>query len=356
MPRPIYAEINTRNIECNFNIIRDLNKGKNIWAVVKANAYGHGIKNIWKHLAQADGFALLDIQEAVLLRNEGWKGRILLLEGFFQTEDLDVIDHYQLTFAVHSQWQVEAVLNHSFNHPADVYLKVNTGMNRLGFPPQSVSKILDAFQLSDNVRSVTVMSHFAAADTVSGTDKPMKFFEQINLPTGTERCLANSAALLWHCETHADWVRPGIVLYGASPTGKWSDIDETGLKAVMSLRSKLIAIQHLNCGDRVGYGGLYRATRSHKIGVIACGYADGYLRSAREGTPVLVNGIVAPLVGRVSMDMLTVDLSNQPSAKINDDVELWGPNLPVDDVANASGTIGYELLTALAPRVPIKLI
>ncbi|MBM7345033.1 alanine racemase [Pantoea coffeiphila] len=356
MPRPIYAEINTANIKSNFEIIRGVNSGQKMWSVVKANAYGHGISNIWRHLNSTDGFALLDLNEALLLRKEGWTGKILLLEGFFEHTDLEIIDEHQLTFAVHSDWQIDALRNYHFANKVDVYLKVNSGMNRLGFTPFEIGNVLNKLRRIPYINSVTLMSHFANADTREGVIEPMMTIDNLHTPENVEHCLANSAALLWHRDTHRNWVRPGIILYGASPSGNWADIADTGLKPVMSLKSKIIAIQHLKKGDAVGYGGNFRATNNQTIGVVACGYADGYFRTSREGTPVLVDGVRTGLVGRVSMDMLTVDLTSCPSACINSDVELWGEHLPVDVVANAAGTIGYELLTALAPRVTVRVI
>lgn len=197
------------------------------------------------------------------------------------------------------------------------------------------------------------MTHFASADTAEGITEPMNLIEACSQTMRGPRCLANSAAALWHPQAHADWVRPGIVLYGASPSGNWQDIAATGLKPVMRLSSQIIAVQSLQDGDRVGYGGRFSAAGAQRIGIVACGYADGYPRHAPDGTPVLVDGIKTGVVGTVSMDMLAVDLTPCPAARIGTPVELWGTALPVDDVAQAAGTLGYELLSALAPRVPI---
>lgn len=353
MPRPIQAEISLAALRHNLNIMRQKAGRAKIWSVVKANAYGHGIANVWQGLQASDGFALLDLDEAITLRKLGWQKPILLLEGFFEAEDLALIDRYQLTTAIHSFWQLAAIANAKLQQPISVYLKVNSGMNRLGFAPERIHAAWLEASGNPNIGEITLMTHFATADSEAGVAEPMTLVEALTATQQLPRCLANSAATLWHPQTHADWVRPGIVLYGASPSGNWRDIIDTGLKPVMRLSSQLIAVQALQPGDRVGYGGRFSAVSKQRIGIVACGYADGYPRHAPSGTPVIVDGVRTKTVGTVSMDMIAVDLTPCPRADIGSKVELWGSNIPVDEVASAAGTLGYELLSALTRRVPV---
>ncbi|MDR2287764.1 MAG: catabolic alanine racemase DadX [Serratia marcescens] len=353
MPRPITATMHLGAIENNLQVVRRFAPGAKIWAVVKANAYGHGIKHVWRSMAQTDGFAMLDLAEAVLLRESGWQGPILLLEGFFQPQDLALLDRYRLTTAVHSDWQLAAIADATLNAPLNVYLKVNSGMNRLGFAPERLHEVWRRAQAVANIAELTLMSHFATADGPEGVTRQMATIEAAATDRPLPRCLANSAATLWHPSTHGSWVRPGIVLYGASPSGCWNDVAATGLQPAMTLSSEIIGIQQLKSGDRVGYGGRYSAAGAQRIGVVACGYADGYPRHAPTGTPVWVDGVLTRTLGTVSMDMLAVDLTPCPQVELGAEVELWGKRLPVDEVATAAGTLGYELLSALAARVPV---
>lgn len=355
MTRPVFAGLDLPALKNNLAIVRRAAPGAKIWSVVKANAYGHGIDRIWNALGTTDGFALLNLEEAILLRERGWKGPILMLEGFFHADDLPLYDQYRLTTSVHSNWQLKAIQNARLRAPLDIYLKVNSGMNRLGFAPDRVNSVQQQLRAMTNVGDITLMSHFADADSPGGIDEAMRRIEQAAEGLDCPRSLANSAASLWHPETHFDWIRPGIVLYGASPSGRWQDVANSGLKPVMALRSEIIAVQNLKAGDAVGYGGTYKASREQRIGIVACGYADGYPRIAPEGTPVLVDGIRTGIVGRVSMDMLTVDLTPCPQAGIGTPVELWGKEIKIDDVASVCGTVGYELMCAVAPRVPFIL-
>jgi len=353
MPRPISATLSLSALSQNLQVIRGFAPRSKIWSVVKANAYGHGLSRIWKSLSATDGFALLDFNEAILLRESGWQGPILLLEGFFSPQDLTLIDQYCLTTMVHSDWQIEALKNAVLSQPVNIYLKINSGMNRFGFPPARIESVWQTLKALPQVGELTLMSHFAHADGPEGVDGQMQQILAAGENIAGPRSLANSAATLWYPHTHADWIRPGIILYGASPSGKWRDIADSGLRPVMTLRSEIIACQTLQAGDRVGYSGRYRAAQAHRIGVVACGYADGYPRHAPTGTPVWIDGVRTVTVGTIAMDVMMVDLTPCPQADIGSVVELWGGNLPVDDVATAAGTLGYELLTALAPRVPV---
>ncbi|CFQ33035.1 catabolic alanine racemase DadX [Yersinia bercovieri] len=355
MPRPIAATLHLSAFHHNLSLIRRHVGSAKIWSVVKANAYGHGLARIWQGLAATDGFALLDLNEAILLREQGWQGPILLLEGFFQPQDLALLDHYRLTTIVHSDWQLEAISAARLSAPLNIYLKLNSGMNRLGFPVGQADAVWQWANSLSNVAEVTLMSHFANADNHIGTHEQFSRIQQASGHISATRCFANSAAILHAPETHYDWVRPGIILYGASPSGNIADIAEIGLRPVMHLHSEIIAVQALSAGHQVGYGSRYRATGAQRIGVVACGYADGYPRLAPSGTPIRVDGILTQTVGAISMDMLTVDLTPCPQAQVGSQVEIWGANLPIDNVAAAAGTVGYELMCALAARVPVSV-
>jgi alanine racemase len=356
MPRPISATLSLSALSNNLQVIRRFAPHSKVWSVVKANAYGHGVEHVLQGLSSTDGFGLLDFKEAILLRESGWQGPILLLEGFFSPADLDAIDQYGLTTTVHSDWQIDAIKQSKPSAPINVYLKINSGMNRLGFKPEKVEAAWHALKALPQVGEITLMSHFAHADGPEGVEGQMAQILAAGENISGPRSLANSAATLWYPDTHYDWIRPGIILYGASPSGKWRDIADSGLKPVMTLSTEIIGTQQLQAGDRVGYSGRYRASGEQRIGIIACGYADGYPRHAPSGTPVWVDGVMTQTVGTVSMDMIMVDLTPCPQAAIGSKVELWGANLPVDDVATVAGTLGYELLSALAPRVPVTIV
>ncbi|WP_312949147.1 catabolic alanine racemase DadX [Superficieibacter sp.] len=356
MSRPVLATLDLSALRQNLHIVRRAAPASRVWSVVKANAYGHGLDRVWGALNQTDGFALLNLEEAILLRERGWKGPILMLEGFFHADELELFDKYRLTTSVHSNWQLKAIQLARLHAPLDVYLKINSGMNRLGFMPDRVHSVWQQLRGLDNVGSITLMAHFADAEKPEGIARAMQRVEQGAEGIDAPRSLSNSAATLWHPQAHFDWVRPGIVLYGASPSGQWQDIANSGLKPVMTLSSEIIGVQNLKAGDTVGYGSRYRAPGEQRIGVVACGYADGYPRHAPDGTPVLVDGVRTRIIGAVSMDMLTVDLTPCPQAGIGTTVELWGKEIKIDDVAAASGTLGYELMCALAPRVPVVTV
>ncbi|MEG5692721.1 catabolic alanine racemase DadX [Enterobacter quasihormaechei] len=356
MSRPILAQLDLQALKDNLQIVRRAAPGSRVWSVVKANAYGHGIDRIWSALGATDGFALLNLEEAILLRERGWKGPILLLEGFFHAEDLPLLDKYRLTTSVHSNWQIKAIQDAKLHAPLDIYLKVNSGMNRLGFQPERVHTVWQQLRALKNVGEMTLMAHFADAEKPDGIADAMVRIEQAAEGLDCPRSLSNSAATLWHPEAHYSWVRPGIVLYGASPSGQWQDIANSGLKPVMTLRSEIIGVQTLKAGDTVGYGSRFRASSEQRIGIVAGGYADGYPRIAPSGTPVWVDGVRTGTVGTVSMDMLAIDLTPCPQAGIGSPVELWGNEVKIDDVAAAAGTVGYELMCALAPRVPVVTV
>ena len=352
MPRPIKATIRASAMTHNLAVAREHATGARVWAVIKANAYGHGLVRAAQALKDADGFALLDFEQAVRLRMAGIDKPILLLEGFFKAQDVPLLAQYRLTPVIHNLEQIEILERTSQAGPTEVYLKVNSGMNRLGFTVDNVRVAWNALHNHPGIESVTLMTHFADADGASGVAAQLEWFNSITQPFEGPRCLANSAALIRFPETRADAVRPGIMLYGCSPFPD-RPADTLGLKPAMTLTSEIIGVQSLQPGERVGYGFTYEAAQEMVIGIVACGYADGYPRHAPSGTPVLVGGQRARTIGRVSMDMLVVDISDIPEAYIGTPVTLWGEGLSADEVAKAAGTVGYELLCALAPRVPV---
>jgi alanine racemase len=361
MPRPVQALIHTEALAHNLRRARSAAPDAKVWAVVKANAYGHGIERVYPGLRSADGFALLDLLEAERIRALGWRGPVLLLEGCFEARDLEACSRLNLWHTVHHAAQIDMLAAHKTHTPHRVFLKLNSGMNRLGFTPAAYRSAWLRLSGLTQVDDITLMTHLSDADGPRGIAHQVAAFEQVTHDLPGERSLANSAATLrWaaHDATvRADWIRPGIMVYGSSPDFPATGIDTWGLQPTMSLRAEVIATQDLRAGDTVGYGSRFTAERDMRIGVLACGYADGYPRVVTEATPVLVDGVRTRLVGRVSMDMITVDLTPVPSAGLGSIATLWGrsPNgavLPIDEIAQAAGTVGYELMCALAQRVP----
>jgi alanine racemase len=357
MSRPIIAKIFPSSIAHNIDILKNKAYTAKLFAVLKANAYGHGIHNIYSGLTNADGIAVLDLEEAILVRQLGWQKPILLLEGFFEFNDLQIIDEYNLTTSIHSKYQIQLLdeWHTKFNHrnkKINVFLKCNTGMNRLGFDINEYNKIYVEIKNKAWIGQITHMTHYAKADIQQiGIEKQIEIFNKLVSKLPEDKSTSNSAAILWHKQAHYNWVRAGISLYGASPSGVYKDIKTINLKLSMHLHSKLIGIQNIKCGQEVGYGGRFIANQDMKIGIVACGYADGYPRHASDGTPIIVDNIKTRIIGKVSMDMITVDLDNVPQAKIGSNVELWGDSLHIDEVAIYCGTIGYELMCAITPRV-----
>ncbi len=353
MPRPIQAFIDQNALQNNLHVARRATSAR-IMAVIKAGGYGHGLLRVAEALADADGFALLDIADAVRLREAGYRQTILLLEGFFDASDLALIAEYELTCVIHSHWQIALLDAYPGCGTLDIWFKVNSGMHRLGFSPDAVSGAMETLRRHRSVREITLMSHFSCADEAHGVSAQLTLMNEIAGEYRVARSMANSAALLRYPATHADWVRPGIMLYGASP---FADVtaQQLGLKPAMTLSSRIIAIQELKAGDAIGYGRQFVADRSMRIGTVACGYADGYPRHAPNGTGVLVDGQKTQLLGRVSMDMLSVDLTAIPHAKTGAVVTLWGAGLPIEEVAVAAKTISYELMCALTARVSVRI-
>ena len=361
MPRPIQAHIHTAALQHNLQRVQSAVPDAKVWAVVKANAYGHGIERVFEGLRAADGFALLDLAEAERVRALGWRGPILLLEGVFEPRDLELCSRLSLWHAVHCDEQIDWLAAHKTQVPHRVFLKMNSGMNRLGFTPERYRSAWARLNALPQVDEISCMTHFSDADGPRGIAHQVQAFQTATRDLPGERCIANSAALLRHggdAQVRLDWVRAGIVLYGSAPDHPERRAADWDLQPTMTLASRIIGVQQLQAGDTVGYGSRFTAQGPLGIGVVACGYADGYPRHCDTGTPVLVNGVRTRTIGRVSMDMLAVDLTPVPGAGLGAEVTLWGRAangavLPIDEVAQAGGTIGYELMCALAPRVPV---
>jgi alanine racemase len=374
MPRPISASISIPALRHNLSVVRRHldqaaqaagGEGASIWAVIKANAYGHGIERAVAGFSAAQGLAMLDLNEAVRCREAGWGGPILLLEGFFKPADLEIVDRYHLTSTVHDDAQLDMIEAAHLTRRLDIQLKLNTGMNRLGYAPEAYAAAharAERLQQRGLLGGIVKMTHFATADGPQGIAEAMSVFARATegLAGGVSVC--NSAATLRYPEISVgrdgapQWVRPGVCLYGATPFAD-ATAASYGLRPAMTLNSEIIGVQTVPAGGTVGYGAMFRADRRMRLGVVACGYADGYPRHAPTGTPITVAGVPTRIVGRVSMDMITVDLDPVPDAGIGAPVVLWGEGGPsVDDVAQAAGTIGYELMCALALRVRVQTL
>ncbi|POZ62477.1 alanine racemase [Chromobacterium alticapitis] len=356
MTRPIRLEISLPAIRRNFQFIRQHSQSRKLFAVIKADAYGHGVLDTAKALAdQADGFALLNIEDAARLREAGIRQPIALLEGPFDAAEAAAMADYRLSGAIHTLEQMAWLAKGSAERLVDIWLKINSGMNRLGFRPEQASDALTRLRSMPGVRPAAIMTHFATADDDFGVAEQWSRFAPVAVASGLPVCAANSAALLRHPLTHGDIGRPGVALYGVSPFDDATGV-ELGLEPAMTLSADIIAVQQLQEGDAVGYGRRFIADRAMRIGIVACGYADGYPRLAANGTPVAVDGQASGTVARVSMDMLAVDLSHLPQAGIGSRVELWGSQVPIEQVAAAAGTISYELMSAVMPRVPRRAL
>lgn len=366
MSRPISAQISHAALRHNLQRLRSVldaaraptQAPAKIWSVIKANAYGHEIESVLGGLQESDGFAMLDLDEAHRCRAAGWKGPILLIEGVFEPIEVREALALQTTLVVHSQESL-AVLEAAGGVPGtDLYIKLNTGMNRLGFRPEAlpdVLKRLQAWQAEGKLGRLGFMTHFACADGAEGVQDQLAVFERAVHGRAGLLSVANSATCLRFPAQVGDWARPGISLYGASPFADQS-AEALGFLPVMTLRAAVIGVQTLEPGEGVGYGLSVVADQRMRVGVVSCGYADGYPRHAGTGTPVWVQGQRTRVLGRVSMDMLAVDLTDLPAAGVGADVILWGGAGPsVDEVAAAAGTIGYELLAGVTPRVKRRI-
>ena len=347
-----WVSIDRSALRHNLARVREAAPACGVWAVIKANAYGHGMETVAACLQEVDGFALARLDEALQLRAAGITKPLLILEGVHSVEELLTASHAGLEIVVHHQDQLQLLQTTSLEKPVCVWLKLDTGMHRLGFSAVTFDPALQQLKACNNVAEMGVMTHLANADDRLDltTKRQCKAFDQATQSLDLPRSCANSAGILGFPDSHCDWVRPGIMLYGVSPFNNSIGLDE-GLKPVMNFEGSLIAVKKLQKGDRVGYGGSYECPQAMTVGVIGVGYGDGYPRHAAPGTAVLVNGERAEIVGRVSMDMITVDLSYQPTARVGDPVLLWGDGLPVDEVAQQAGTIAYELLCGITARV-----
>ena len=349
--RPARATIDLAALRHNYRLARELGGGKAL-AVIKADAYGHGAVRCAQALqSEADGFAVACIEEALELRAAGIRAPILLLEGFFDTDELALIDAHDLWCVVQATWQIDAIAQ---SHPArafTVWLKLDSGMHRLGLPVADYRASLERLQALPQVREVVTMTHFARADELDSTrtGQQLATFEQ-TAPAPMPRSLSNSAALLGWPNVHGEWGRPGLMLYGATPFAAPHPVADR-LQPVMTVISHVIAVRDIGVGEPVGYGGRFVAPRPTRVGVVAMGYADGYPQFAPDGTPVTIDDHPGRLIGRVSMDMLTVDLTDHPAAGLGSRVELWGRQVPVTELAARCGSSAYSLLCGLK-RVP----
>lgn len=368
MSRPIQAHIDLAALRHNFNIALTYAESASVFAVLKANAYGHGLSRCASALRpcmrNTDGIALVEIEGAIALRESGIRHPILLLEGFYDPEEIPLIAEYQLIPTLHCMEQVHALIRAALPVRIPVYLKLNTGMNRLGLTHDEFMLALSLLKTSRQISTITLMTHFSDADCAAegvGITMQMQRLQHLLHAAGNPELplsLANSAALIRYPEIRGNPVygaRPGIMLYGGSPFPEQQSAMELGLQPVMTLVSKLIAIRDIAANDRVGYSGAFTAHEPMRIGIVACGYADGYPRHAPTGTPVLVDGLRTRTLGRVSMDKICIDLTAMPHVTQGARVVLWGQGLPADEVASASKTISYELFCALAARVPVTV-
>ncbi len=351
--RPARALIDLQALRHNYQFARKLS-GARALAVIKADAYGHGAVRCALALeAEADGFAVACIEEALALREVGIKAPVLLLEGFFEASELELIVKHDFWCVVHSLWQLEAIEKVSLAKPIQVWLKMDTGMHRVGLHPRDYQAAYQRLQASGKVAKIVLMSHFARADELdsNASNEQVAVFEAARQGLKAEVSLRNSPAVLGWPQIPSDWVRPGIMLYGATPF-ETAQAEADRLQPVMTLESKVISVRELPAGEPVGYGARFVSPRPTRVGVVAMGYADGYPRHAPTGTPVLVAGKRSQLIGRVSMDMLCIDLTDVPEAGLGSPVELWGKNVLASDVATQAGSIPYQIFCNLR-RVPL---
>lgn len=356
MTSTVYATINLAAVKHNLAKVREYAPNSKIMAVIKANGYGHGLLQIANALQGIDGIAVARVDEAVLLRKAKVKCRITVLEGFVCEPELNELIQYKLDSVVHSIGQLDILEKYSEQKPVSTWLKLDSGMNRLGFTPDEFVSAYQRLQRCPNVKQpVSLMTHFSSADDKNSdvTKQQIKIFNQLVSSYLGEKSIANSAGIIAWPDSLSDWVRPGIMLYGVSPFYEYHGVG-LGLQPVMSLHTRLISVKMIKPGDAVGYSGTWVCSKETRLGVVAIGYGDGYPRAAKSGTPVLVNGKRVPLVGRVSMDIITVDLSSQPDSKPGDKVTLWGDGLAIEEIAAAADTIPYTILCGVTQRVRLE--
>ncbi len=362
--RPIFVDINICNLKRNNKLIRNLCINKKIWLVLKANAYGHGLKNIYFGLNNndIDGLAVLSIDEAILLRNLGFNKLILLLEGFFDLEELKLCLKFNFIIVIHSKWQIYLLKKVIIYNKIDVFLKINFNLNRLGFSLDKISEIFFILKNINNIRYISLMLHFSKSDNYvefnKYIDKYIKLLLNLNLKF-KYTSIFSSSGIIWHLnKIKSDWVRAGIILYGSSPTNNYLDIVNYGFKPVMTFRSEIICIQKVKFGHNIGYGVNYISDRDRFIGIVACGYADGYPRQLSNRSFVLIdNYFKCKVIGSIFMDMMIVDLLNNRNIFIGSKVELWGEYVCIDHIAKLANTINYHLMCSINfNRVKFNLI
>ena len=357
MSRSAEVVIDLAALKANLAHVGTLAKHSQIMAIIKADAYGHGLIPVAKALQAAHAFGVTCLEEAKKLRSANIRHRIVLLHGAYSAQELTTISTMGLDIIVHNIEQVKMLEQIQLQQPVCVWLKIDTGMHRLGFPAEHLMQIFDRLRQLDNVQDIRCMTHLANAHLLHSTmtNEQIQCFHNANKTLAVEKTIANSAAIMAFPETHADWVRPGVMLYGVSPFSGRHGLQE-GLQPVMTLQAKLIAVKELKVGDSVGYGSAWTCSEPTRLGVVAIGYGDGYPRYAGIGAPVLVNGKRVQIVGNISMDMLTINLHSQPDTKIGDTVTLWGKGLPVEEVSEYIGTIPYTLLTAVNQQLQFRYI
>ena len=357
--RPAWAAIDLPALAHNLAVLRDHAGEAQILAILKANAYGHGLSRIATELHGVDAIGVARLDEALALRNSGVVKPIVLLEGFFDPRQLPILAAGGIQPVIHAEYQLQQLEQaRGLAQPLKVWLKVDTGMHRLGVPPADAVVFYRRLQACSNVQGDPIlMSHFASADTpeVMQNELQCQRFLQVQGVLKAQVSLSNSAALLAHVASHDDWVRPGLALYGVSPFSHRT-AQSQGLRPVMNLQASVISVRNISAGDSVGYGGAWCADKSTRIAVLAIGYGDGYPRNAPDGTPVFINGRCYPIVGHVSMDMLSVELGLDSDVQVRDTGQLWGPDLPVELIARHVGTIPYELLCNVAHRVALDYV
>ena len=358
MNRAARATVDTGALKHNLRVVRQRAPASRVMAVIKANAYGHGLIATARALEDADAFGVARLEEAVAIRNAGLDNPVVLLEGAFHADQLPLASSLGLDVVVHSPEQLVMMEAAALPRPVTVWLKVDTGMNRLGFRPEDAREAADRLVACASVRPpLRYMTHLASADErdEAMTDHQVGGFAAALEGLEGERSIANSAGLLWRPDARVDWVRPGIMLYGVSPFAEGTGAD-LGLRPAMRLASTVIAVKDVRAGERVGYGGVWEAESDERIAVVAIGYGDGYTRHLGSGTPVLVRGHRAPLAGRISMDMIAVNVTGIPQARVGDEVVLWGESLAVEELARRAGTIPYELLCGVTQRVAVTVV
>ncbi|MDF3239360.1 alanine racemase [Pseudomonas veronii] len=353
--RPVLATVDATALRHNARRVRQFAPGCRIYAAIKANGYGHGAHAVARILVDdVDGLAVIEVEVAAAIRRDGFTGPIMVLEGLYEPADLDAFVAFDLEAVVHCAEQVDWVSQYC-GRPLRVWLKVDTGMNRLGLPAAQIMAALVRLTSNPDITLCGVMSHLANVDDRDSVAQQIFRFEALHIPPTLPRSLASSGAVMKYPAAHMDWVRPGLMLYGVSPLSGSTGMD-WGLRPVMTFRSRVISLRQIMPGEAIGYGGTYIATRPMRVANVAGGYADGYPQSAPAGTPILVDGVLTRTVGRVSMDKLCVDVSGITTVHVGSEVIFWGPQLPIERVAQATNSSSYELLTHIANRVRVETV